>query len=52
VPRGDDLQALGCRGLYPAGEGMGYGGGIVSAAVDGIRAADSLLMQLGARVAG
>ena len=49
VPRGDDHQAVGMPGLYPAGEGMGYGGGIVSAAVDGIRVAESMLTQAGAR---
>ncbi|MBC7792352.1 MAG: FAD-dependent oxidoreductase, partial [Clostridia bacterium] len=48
VPRGDDMQALGATGLYPAGEGMGYGGGIVSAAVDGIRAAEAVLERAGA----
>ncbi|MEL6545098.1 MAG: FAD-dependent oxidoreductase, partial [Myxococcota bacterium] len=48
VPRGEDGQAVGCAGLYPAGEGMGYGGGIVSAAVDGMRAAEHLLEALGA----
>ncbi len=48
VPRSEDGQALGADGLYPAGEGMGYGGGIVSAAVDGMRAAEHLLLALGA----
>ena len=49
VPRDDtDMQAIGARGLYPAGEGMGYGGGIVSAAVDGIRAAEAVLVHSGA----
>jgi len=48
VPRDESLQARGARGLYPAGEGMGYGGGIVSAAVDGLRAAEALLHGLGA----
>jgi len=48
VPRGDDLQAIAARGLYPAGEGMGYGGGIVSAAVDGMRAAEAMLTAAGA----
>jgi uncharacterized FAD-dependent dehydrogenase len=48
VPRGPDLQAVGMAGLYPAGEGMGYGGGIVSAAVDGMRAAECLLEAAGA----
>ncbi|MBE0617862.1 MAG: hypothetical protein IH608_08055, partial [Proteobacteria bacterium] len=39
--RGDDLQTPGFPGLYPIGEGAGYAGGIVSAAVDGARAADA-----------
>ena len=50
VPRGDDGQAVGLGGLYPAGEGMGYGGGIVSAAVDGVRAAEAVLRRVGAEV--
>ena len=41
--RGDDFISHGIQGLYPAGEGAGYAGGIVSAAVDGIRAALSLI---------
>jgi uncharacterized FAD-dependent dehydrogenase len=41
--RGEDRQALGVRGCYPIGEGMGWGGGIVSAAVDGVRTADVIL---------
>ena len=48
LPRGEDGCAVGARGLYPAGEGLGYGGGIVSAAVDGVRAAQSVLLALGA----
>ena len=48
LPRDAQLQAIGAAGLYPAGEGMGYGGGIVSAAVDGIRAAEALLEARGA----
>lgn len=43
------LQANGLAGLYPVGEGMGYGGGIASAALDGIRSAEALLIQLGAK---
>lgn len=39
ITRGDDLCALGTEGLYPCGEGAGYAGGIMSAAVDGIRCA-------------
>lgn len=40
IPRGDDGQHPQLRGLYPCGEGAGYAGGIVSAALDGIRAID------------
>jgi uncharacterized FAD-dependent dehydrogenase len=38
----DTLQSLNVRGLYPAGEGAGYAGGILSAGVDGIRVAEAL----------
>lgn len=41
LTRGADGQAPGFPGLYPVGEGAGYAGGIVSAAVDGVRAADA-----------
>ena len=41
-------QSSGIAGLYPVGEGMGYGGGIASAAIDGIRSADALLEYAGA----
>lgn len=41
--RGEDLQSAGLSGLYPCGEGAGYAGGIVSAAVDGIRCAERIL---------
>ena len=44
----ETLQAIGIAGLYPVGEGMGYGGGIASAALDGIRSAEALLQALGA----
>ena len=44
--RGTDGVSLNCRGLYPAGEGTGYAGGIVSSAIDGIRAAQALLERL------
>lgn len=43
IPRGDTLEALDIKGLYPAGEGAGYAGGIVSAAVDGIRIAEEII---------
>ena len=39
MTRGEDLFGLGCSGIIPCGEGAGYAGGIMSAAVDGIRAA-------------
>jgi uncharacterized FAD-dependent dehydrogenase len=45
--RGEDLQALGLSGLYPAGEGAGYAGGIVSSAVDGLRVAEAICAGLG-----
>ncbi|WBY64301.1 NAD(P)/FAD-dependent oxidoreductase [Thermocaproicibacter melissae] len=44
--RGEGLQSVGLRGLYPCGEGAGYAGGIVSAAVDGIRCAERVLMAV------
>jgi hypothetical protein len=40
LTRGVDGQSLNTRGLFPAGEGAGYAGGILSAGVDGIRAAE------------
>jgi uncharacterized FAD-dependent dehydrogenase len=46
ITRGADLQSLNTRGLYPAGEGAGYAGGILSAAVDGIRVAEALALDL------
>lgn len=44
--RGADFQSLNTRGLYPAGEGAGYAGGILSAAVDGIKVAEALAGEL------
>jgi len=46
ITRGDDLQSLNTRGLYPAGEGAGYAGGILSAGVDGIRIAEAVARSL------
>lgn len=43
ITRGDQLEAVGIRGLYPCGEGAGYSGGIISAAVDGIRCAERIM---------
>lgn len=45
IIRNEKLQALGVAGLYPCGEGAGYAGGIVSAAVDGIKCAEMLLTK-------
>ncbi len=47
IKRGDiDLQSINTRGLYPAGEGAGYAGGILSAGVDGIRVAEAVALSL------
>ncbi len=40
IPRNGSGQSVSARGLFPAGEGAGYAGGIVSAAIDGIKAAE------------
>jgi uncharacterized protein len=45
IPRGGDYQSINTRGLYPAGEGAGYAGGILSAGVDGIRIAEALALS-------
>src|SRR6202000_2881271 len=46
IRRNDDYQSLNTRGLFPAGEGAGYAGGILSAAVDGIRVAEAVAANL------
>ncbi len=43
IVRGDNLASVSCANLYPAGEGAGYAGGIVSAGVDGLRVACAIL---------
>ncbi|MEO8857340.1 MAG: FAD-dependent protein [Burkholderiaceae bacterium] len=48
LTRGADFQSVSARGLYPAGEGAGYAGGILSAGVDGIRMAEAVAAQLAA----
>jgi len=45
--RGADLQSLNTAGLFPAGEGAGYAGGILSAAVDGIKVAEAVAKSMG-----
>jgi uncharacterized FAD-dependent dehydrogenase len=42
----DSLQSINTRGLYPAGEGAGYAGGIMSAGIDGIRVAEAVALSL------
>jgi uncharacterized FAD-dependent dehydrogenase len=46
IPRGTDRQSVNVTGLYPAGEGAGYAGGIMSAGVDGIETAEALGQRL------
>ena len=49
ITRGEDLQSLNVKGLYPAGEGAGYAGGILSAGVDGIRVAEAVALNMAAQ---
>lgn len=51
IPRKDDGESLNTPGLYPAGEGAGYAGGIMSAAMDGIRIAEAVALALAGRQA-
>lgn len=46
ITRGEDYQSLNVRGLYPAGEGASYAGGILSAGVDGIRVGEAVAIQI------
>jgi uncharacterized FAD-dependent dehydrogenase len=46
VPRDAGFESVNTRGLYPAGEGAGYAGGILSAGVDGIRVAEAVALSL------
>jgi uncharacterized protein len=46
ITRGEDYQSLNVRGLYPAGEGASYAGGILSAGVDGIRVGEAVARSL------
>jgi len=46
IRRGDDFQSLNTKGLYPAGEGASYAGGILSAGVDGIEVAEAVARNL------
>jgi uncharacterized FAD-dependent dehydrogenase len=46
IRRKDDYQSVNVEGLYPAGEGAGYAGGIYSAAIDGIEVAQAVALDL------
>jgi uncharacterized FAD-dependent dehydrogenase len=46
ITRGNNYQSLNIKGLYPAGEGAGYAGGILSAGVDGIKVAEALALDM------
>jgi uncharacterized FAD-dependent dehydrogenase len=46
IRRDDSFQSLNTKGLYPAGEGAGYAGGILSASVDGIRVAEAVARNM------
>lgn len=46
ILRGENLQSVNTVGLYPAGEGAGYAGGITSAAADGIKVATAIINEL------
>ena len=46
LTRGEDFQSLNVKGLFPAGEGAGYAGGILSAGIDGIRVAEAVALQI------
>ena len=46
IKRNEDYQSLNTAGLYPAGEGAGYAGGILSAAVDGIKVAEAVALNM------
>ena len=50
IQRGEDFQSINVRGLYPAGEGAGYAGGILSAGVDGIKVAEAIALDITAKV--
>jgi uncharacterized FAD-dependent dehydrogenase len=46
ITRGEDYQSLSVKGLYPAGEGAGYAGGILSAGVDGIKVGEAVALDI------
>jgi hypothetical protein len=46
IKRGPNFQSINTKGLYPAGEGAGYAGGIMSAGIDGIKVAEAIALDL------
>jgi uncharacterized protein len=52
IKRGTDMQSINIKGLYPAGEGAGYAGGILSAGIDGIKVAEALALAMLAEIEG
>jgi len=46
IRRNDAFESMNTQGLYPAGEGAGYAGGIMSAAIDGIRVAEAVALSM------
>ncbi|MDH5527530.1 MAG: NAD(P)/FAD-dependent oxidoreductase [Nitrospirota bacterium] len=52
IPRNEAFSSLNTVGLYPAGEGAGYAGGILSAAVDGIKVAEAVVLSMAGKESG
>lgn len=50
INRGEDMQSLSLKGLYPCGEGAGYAGGIVSAAADGMKCAEGVISRIKGKI--
>ncbi|MEH6442854.1 MAG: NAD(P)/FAD-dependent oxidoreductase [Oceanospirillaceae bacterium] len=46
IKRGADYQSINTKGFYPAGEGAGYAGGIMSSAIDGIKVAEAMALSI------
>ena len=45
MDRNENLESINVKGLYPTGEGAGFAGGIISAAVDGIKVAEKIMKE-------
>jgi uncharacterized FAD-dependent dehydrogenase len=45
IDRNEKLESISLQGLYPSGEGAGYAGGIISAAVDGVKVAEGIMKE-------